>query len=98
MSHPIERHNAPTPADMPQAPHTDTENPIYGTSLRGRLNRWTEQLAAKIDADGGSVLADGSTHPDLDLFAALIDAGCNLRRATLARRLGDGIISRSAGK
>ncbi|MER6219000.1 hypothetical protein ABT189_00120 [Streptomyces sp900105755] len=95
MSQPIETRAFPKPAppQTPRADSPDAEAFDYSMSLRGRLNRWTNQLAAKIDADGGAVLDDGSTHPDLDLIAALIDAGCNLRRTAMERRIGGEILS-----
>jgi hypothetical protein len=86
---------------MPKAPRAgtpDAESVSYTLSLRGRLNIWTNQLADKIDADGGAVLANGEAHPDLDLIAALIDAGCNLRRTAMERRLGGEILSYRARK
>ncbi|MER5898894.1 hypothetical protein ABT150_01965 [Streptomyces mirabilis] len=90
MSHEIEARRFPRPAPPPGVP--DAETMDYSGSLRTRLTGYANAMFSRIDADGGPIRPDGTSHPLLDLALATVDSGTELRKLAMERRLGGAVL------
>ncbi|MEU0965890.1 hypothetical protein ABZ357_10850 [Streptomyces sp. NPDC005917] len=94
MSEEIERRHfspKPGPSQTPRAGQPDDETVEYSLTLRQKLNRLTNQVIDHIEETGAVV--DGAVNPDVEFLCMLINAGTELRRATVERQLGGAVMA-----
>ncbi|MFF5025800.1 hypothetical protein ACFY2J_16495 [Streptomyces collinus] len=92
MSEEIERRKAPKPADPLNKRDKASDESGFDRSqdLRQRFTRLTFQVLDHVERTGAVV--DGEANPDLELLAMLVDAGTNMRRLAIERRLGGAVL------